>query len=47
MRNNSCILAKKSKKQCFISCNLPPENELLESVEKRLFQEMNKHPEQF
>lgn len=41
------VSAKKSKKQCFVSCNLPPESTLLELVEKRLIEEMNEQPDQF
>ena len=40
-------LAKKLKKQCFISYNLPPENTLLTLAERRLVEEIDSKPNYF
>ena len=39
--------AKKLKKQCFISYNLPPENNLLTLAETRLVKEIENKPNYF
>ncbi|XP_002741269.1 proteasome assembly chaperone 4-like [Saccoglossus kowalevskii] len=40
-------LAKKTRKQVFVSYNLPTDQMLLPLVEKRLIEEMNTHPDKF
>jgi len=40
-------LAKKCKKQVFVSYNLPSDYQLLPLVERRLFEEINTHPHRF
>ncbi|XP_033750644.1 proteasome assembly chaperone 4-like [Pecten maximus] len=40
-------LAKKTGKQVFVSCNLAFHGQMMPLVEKRISQELNKHPEYF
>lgn len=40
-------LAKKTKKQCFVSYNVPTENMLLGLVEQRINQEIKDNPQHF
>jgi len=40
-------LAKKCKKQVFVSYNLPSDYQLLPLVERRLFAEITSHPHRF
>lgn len=40
-------LAKKTKKQVFVTCNIPDDKNIKEFVEKRLFEELNNNPQYF
>ncbi|XP_060079042.1 proteasome assembly chaperone 4-like [Ylistrum balloti] len=40
-------LAKKTGKQVFVSCNLTFQGQIMSLIEKRISEELNKHPECF
>ena len=41
------VAAKRTSKQCFVSCNVPSENIFLGLVENRINQEIKEKPEKF